>query len=513
MVGPLFVSTTDAYASMPGEFGHYIDGAYVDTDSRPRFESHNPATGAVVGSFPEADAGTVDAAVTAARDAFEDWRARSHIQRAEYLWDVFHELRTRTDEFGAIVAEESGKPLNEGVADVIEAAHMVEWAAGDARHPHGDVVPSELPARDAYMRRKPRGVTGCITPWNFPIAIPYWHMAVALMEGNTVVFKPAEQTPRCAHVIAELFDAAGLPAGVFNMVTGAGETGAAIVAHDDVDTLLFTGSATVGHAILEQLGGDTTTRVACEMGGKNSLVITAAADLDIAVPAAIMSAFKTTGQRCVSAERLFVHTDVVDAFTERFVETAEALQIGDPLEPASFMGPLIDAAAVEKVRGYNDLAREEGVEVLVDRSEPAGLGDGHWVGPFVYRADPDAPLRCTHEEVFGPHVAILPYDGGIEQAVAYQNDTEFGLAGAIISDDFREVNYYRDHADVGLAYANLPCIGAEVQLPFGGVRRSGNGYPSAREIIEAVTDRVAWTINNSTEIALAQGLSADIQTE
>jgi NAD-dependent aldehyde dehydrogenases len=498
---------------MPDEFGHYIDGAYVDTDSRPRFVSHNPATGAVLGSFPEADEQTVETAVSAARDAFEDWRALSHIQRAEYLWDVFHELRTRTDEFGAIVSEESGKPLNEGVADVIEAAHMVEWAAGDARHPHGDVVPSELPARDAYMRRRPRGVTGCITPWNFPIAIPYWHMAVALVEGNTVVFKPAEQTPRCAQVIAELFDAAGLPPGVFNMVTGGGETGAAIVAHEDVDTLLFTGSATVGHAILEQLGGDTTTRVACEMGGKNSLVITAAADLDIAVPAAIMSAFKTTGQRCVSAERLFVHTDVVEAFTDRFVETAEALQIGDPLDAASFMGPLIDAAAVEKVRGYNDLAREEGVEVLVDRSEPTGLGDGHWVGPFVYRADPEAPLRCTHEEVFGPHVAILPYDGGIEQAVAYQNDTEFGLAGAIISDDFREVNYYRDHADVGLAYANLPCIGAEVQLPFGGVRRSGNGYPSAREIIEAVTDRVAWTINNSTEIALAQGLSADIQTE
>ena len=513
MVGPLFVSTTDACTGMPDKFGHYIDGAYVDTDSRPRFESHNPATGAVLGSFPEADEQTVETAVSAARDAFEGWRALSHIQRAEYLWDVFHELRTRTDEFGKIVSEESGKPLNEGVADVIEAAHMVEWAAGDARHPHGDVVPSELPARDAYMRRKPRGVTGCITPWNFPIAIPYWHMAVALVEGNTVVFKPAEQTPRCAQVIAELFDEAGLPPGVFNMVTGAGETGAAIVEHDDVDTLLFTGSATVGHAILDQLGGDTTTRVACEMGGKNSLVITAAADLDIAVPAAIMSAFKTTGQRCVSAERLFVHADVVDAFTERFVETAEALQIGDPLDATSFMGPLIDAAAVEKVRGYNDLARDEGVEVLVDRSEPAGPGDGHWVGPFVYRADPDAPLRCTHEEVFGPHVAILPYDGGIEEAVAYQNDTDFGLAGAIISDDFREVNYYRDHADVGLAYANLPCIGAEVQLPFGGVRRSGNGYPSAREIIEAVTDRVAWTINNSREIALAQGLSADIQTD
>jgi len=456
--------------------------------------------------------------VAAAADAFEDWRERSRIDRAEVLWDVYYELRDRTDEFGEIVTRECGKEIAEGRADVVEAYHMVEWAAGDARHPKGDVVPSELPARDAYMRRKPRGVTGCITPWNFPIAIPFWHVAVTLVEGNTVVWKPAEQTPRCGQVITELFDEAGIPDGVFNMVQGFGDAGAAIVEHDDVDTVIFTGSAEVGQGVAQTVAADPGKRATCEMGGKNAVVITAEADLDIAVHCATMSAFKTTGQRCVSAERLLVHADVYDEFKERFVEVAERVSVGDPLDEATFMGPLIEAEHVEKVTEYNDLARREGVDVLVDRADlpddeiPDGHEDGHWVGPFVYEADPHEDLRCTHEEVFGPHVALLEYDGGIEEGVRLHNDTDYGLAGAIISEDYREINHYRDRAEVGLAYANLPCIGAEIQLPFGGVKKSGEGLPYAREVIETVTDRVAWTVNNDDEIEMAQGLSADIKT-
>jgi aldehyde dehydrogenase (NAD+) len=232
-----------------------------------------------------------------------------------------------------------------------------------------------------------------------------------------------------------------------------------------------------------------------------------------------MSSFKTTGQRCVSTERLIVHTDVYDEFKNRFVEITSNVAVGDPLEEDTFMGPLIEAEHAKKVARYNELAREEGVNVLVDRTEldpteiPTGHENGHWTGPFVYEADPDADLRCTSEEVFGPHVALLEYDGDIERAVEIQNDTPYGLAGAIISENYRQINYYRDHAELGLAYGNLPCIGAEVQLPFGGVKKSGNGYPSAREIIEAVTDRTAWTLNNSKEIKMAQGLSADIITE
>jgi len=256
-----------------------------------------------------------------------------------------------------------------------------------------------------------------------------------------------------------------------------------------------------------------------EMGGKNAVVITEEADLDVAVHSAVMSSFKTTGQRCVSAERLIVHEDVYDEFKRRFVDVAQRVAVGDPLDQETFMGPLIESAHLEKVQRYNQIARDEDVNVLVDREEldddeiPAGHADGEWIGPFVYEADPYADLQCTHEEVFGPHVALLEYSGGIEAAVEIHNDVEYGLAGAVISEDYRQLNYYRDNADAGLAYANLPCIGAEVQLPFGGVKGSGKGAPSAREAIEAVTDRTAWTLNNSKDIEMAQGLSAEILTE
>ena len=500
-----------------GVDGHYIDGEWISGDGET-FISEHPATGETLGRFTRGTEPEVDAAIAAARSAFKAWRGLSYVDRAEYLWEVYHELRERTDELGEIVTRECGKEISEGRADVVEAAHMVEWAAGDARHPKGDVVPSEIAAKDASMRRKPRGVVGCITPWNFPVAIPFWHMAVALVEGNTIVWKPAEQTPLCGQIVAEMIDATGIPAGVFNMVQGFGDTGAAIVDHDAVDTVLFTGSAEVGHEIAREVADKSGVRAACEMGGKNTIVITANADLDIAVRSAVLSSFKTTGQRCVSSERLVVHEAVYEEFTNRFVEMARHVSVGDPLDESTFMGPLIEADHREKVAGYTELAREEGVEVLVDRTEldpseiPEGHAEGHWVGPFVYEADPDAELRCTSEEVFGPHVALLPYNGDIEQALEIHNDTDYGLAGAIISEDYREINCYRDHAEVGLAYGNLPCIGAEVQLPFGGVKKSGNGYPSAREVIEAVTDRTAWTLNNAEEIELAQGLSADITT-
>jgi aldehyde dehydrogenase (NAD+) len=232
-----------------------------------------------------------------------------------------------------------------------------------------------------------------------------------------------------------------------------------------------------------------------------------------------MSSFKTTGQRCVSSERLIVHEDVYDEFKQRFVDVAEQVAVGDPLDEGTFMGPVVDESQVEKFHKYNDLARQEGANVLVDRAEldpeeiPEGHEDGHWVGPFVYEIAYSPDLRCIREEVFGPHVALIEYSGDVDDAIEIHNDTPYGLAGAIISENYRQINRYRDHAEVGLAYANLPCIGAEVQLPFGGVKKSGNGYPSAREVIEAVTERTAWTLNNSKEIEMAQGLSADIKTQ
>ncbi|WP_436924527.1 aldehyde dehydrogenase family protein [Halosimplex amylolyticum] len=516
-------------------YRHYVDGEWTAGESEETFESQNPATGETLGEFHRGTPADVELAVSAAEDAYDEWRGMSYIDRAEVLWDVYHELRDRTDELGEIVTRECGKEISEGRADVVEAAHMVEWAAGNARHPHGDVVPSEIAAKDAYMRRKPRGVVGCITPWNFPVAIPFWHMAVALVEGNTVVWKPAEQTPWCGHTVAEMMVDAGVPDGVFNVVQGFGDAGNAIVEDERVSTILFTGSAEVGHKIDEKLGGVAGRDAALEMGGKNAIVITENADLDIALHSAIMSSFKTTGQRCVSSERLIVHEEVYDEFKEQFVDLAEDVAVGDPLDEDTFMGPVVNDAQIEKFHQYNDLARQEGANVLVDREElddeeiPDGHEDsaasaadsersgsfenGYWVGPFVYEVEYDPDLRCIHEEVFGPHVALIEYSGGIERAVEIHNDTQYGLAGAVISEDYREINYYRDEAEVGLAYGNLPSIGAEVQLPFGGVKKSGKGSPSAREVIEAVTERTAWTLNNSKDIQMAQGLSADIKTD
>ncbi|MFB6147110.1 MAG: aldehyde dehydrogenase family protein [Halobacteriaceae archaeon] len=500
-------------------FGQYIDGEWVDGSGDETFESVDPATGDSLATFHRGTEADVDAALAAADEAFEEWRQLSYIDRAEYLWDIYHELRDRTQELGEIVTQECGKEISEGRADVVEASHMVEWAAGNARHPHGDVIPSEIASKDSYMRRSPRGVVGCITPWNFPVAIPFWHMAIALVEGNTVVWKPAEQTPWCGQIVAEMFEDAGIPDGVFNLVQGFGDAGAAIVEDERVDTVQFTGSAEVGHEIASKVGGEPGKLAACEMGGKNAIVVTEAADLDVAIHSAVMSSFKTTGQRCVSSERLIVHEDVYDEFTERFVDLAADVAVGDPLDEDTFMGPVVDEDQVEKFSRYNDLAREEGANVLVDRADladeavPDGFEDGYWVGPFVYEMDYSPDKRVLREEVFGPHVALIEYSGGIERAVEIQNNTPYGLAGAVISEDYRQINYYRDHAELGLAYANLPCIGAEVQLPFGGVKQSGNGYPSAREIIEAVTERTAWTINNSKDIQMAQGLSADITTQ
>ncbi|WP_254862366.1 aldehyde dehydrogenase family protein [Halovivax gelatinilyticus] len=500
-------------------YGHYVNGEWTDGTGTETFDSVNPATGETLATFGRASEDDVDAALEAAESAYEDWRDLSYIDRAEYLWDIYHELRERTDELAEVVTRECGKEISEGRADVVEAYHMVEWAAGNARHPHGDVVPSEVGSKDAYMRRKPRGLIGCITPWNFPVAIPFWQMAIALVEGNVVVWKPAEQTPWCGQIIAEMMDDAGVPDGVFNMVQGFGDAGAAIVDDERVDTVLFTGSAEVGHEIAGKVGGEPGKLAACEMGGKNGIIITEKADLDIAVHSAIMSSFKTTGQRCVSSERLIVHEEVYDEFKERYVETAKSIAVGDPLDENTFMGPAIEESHVEKIRKHNELAEKEGGEVLVDRFEldddeiPDGHEEGNWVGPFVYEIEYDSELRCIKEECFGPHVALMSYTGDIEDAVEVHNDTPYGLAGAIISEDYRQINYFRDHAELGLAYANLPCIGAEVQLPFGGVKKSGNGYPTAREAIEAVTERTAWTINNSNDIEMAQGLSADIKID
>jgi aldehyde dehydrogenase (NAD+) len=498
---------------MADVYKNYIDGEWIASSSGETFESVEPAdTTTVLGTFQHSNKKDARKAIEAANEAEDEWQSLSRIDRAEYLKEVFQILEEKTDELGELVSRECGKEFSEGKADVVEAIHMAQYAFGNARQPSGEVVESEIPAKDSYIHRKPVGTVVSITPWNFPVAIPMWHIAITLVEGNTIVFKPAEQTPKCGVKLAEAFDEADIPDGVFNLVTGYGDVGAALVDSPDVDSVLFTGSCTVGEQIQETVASHPGTLTACEMGGKNALIITEDADLDIAVHSSVMSAFKTTGQRCVSAERLIVHEDIVDEFQERFLDAVREITYGHPVEDDVFMGPLVDEQQVEKTEKWNDIVRDlDEADVLLDAAEPSGseYEDGYYKGPFVYRMEYDPDVTVLHEEVFGPHTCIIPYSD-FDEALDIHNSVEYGLAGAIITEDYRKSRRYRQEAEIGLGYVNLPSIGAEVHLPFGGVKRSGSGIPAGKDIIRAVTHRMAWTVNHDNDIQMAQGLSADI---
>lgn len=491
---------------------HYWDGQWRG-DAAESFENRNPArTAEVLGRYPRATAGEVDAAVKAARGALPAWRRMSRIHRGEMFIKLAALIAREIDSLAAIVSRECGKVLNEARAEVVEGLHMVEYVCGTARQPIGEALASEVAAKDLYVRRKPRGVVAVITPWNFPFAVPLWMLGPSLLEGNTVVFKPSEETPQIGQRLVELFVEAGFPAGVVNLVHGLGhDTGDALARHDEVDVVCFTGSYEVGSHIRRLAAESDHKTCACEMGSKSAVIVCEDARIDLACDAAVLSAFKTTGQRCVSAGRLLVHEKALDRFIEGFVDRARRVRFADPFDTAAFAGPLINSSAVEKVLSYNDLARQERATVLVDggRMTEGDLAGGHFVSPFVYRQEHKPGVRTIREEVFGPHVAIVPFRDD-EQAVQIYNDTPYGLSMAVITEDYRRWRYYRDECEYGMGYVNLPCIGAEVHLPFGGVKRSGNGQPSAAGLVDAVTHRTSFTVNHDTKITMAQGMSAKI---
>ncbi len=489
-----------------------IDGEWRETGQE--FESLNPANSKeTVGIAPLSRAKEVDEAVAAAKAAFETWRDWSWVRRAELVDNFAQLLKRDTEELSKLVTRECGKPYNEARAEVIEALHMAQYSAGLGRMPNGFTISSEVSAKDAFILRKAKGVIACITPWNFPSAIPTWVILPSVVAGNTIVFKPSEETPMVGHKLAELFVEAGFPKGVINVVHGTGEEcGDPLVKHKDVAAILFTGSRAVGKYIQQVAAADMYKFVATELGGKNAVIVLEDADMDIAVNSAVMSAFKTTGQRCVSSGRLIVDRKLEPEFTRRFVETAKRITVGDGLNTDIFMGPLINQAGVEKWKYHNQKAVEEGAQVLIEGKELTD-GDhacGNFVTPFVYRFDGyKKNTFCLREEAFSPHVAIIPVSG-MDEAVEVYNDTEYGLSMAVITEDFRKWRWVRDHAEYGLGYVNLPSIGAEVHLPFGGVKGSGNGHPGAEGIIESVTHRVAFTVNHAHEIVMAQGLSTKV---
>jgi aldehyde dehydrogenase (NAD+) len=504
-----------AISTTPWAGRQLIDGRWQSAVGET-LENRNPARiDEVIGLFPRGTEADVDLAVGAARRAFVPWRRTSRIQRGELFGRLANLIQRDVDRLAALLALESGKVLDEARAEVVEGLHMVQYVFGTARQPIGAIAASEIVGKDLYVRRKPRGVVAVITPWNFPFAVPLWMLAPSLLEGNTAVFKPSEETPAIGEHLIRLFDEAGFPPGVVNLLHGLGkEVGDSLAAHADVDVVCFTGSFSVGSRIRELAAESDHKTCAIEAGSKSAVIVCEDAPLDLACDAAILSAFKTTGQRCVSAGRILVHARLFDPFAARFVKQAKQLRFADPFDRTAFAGPLINEAAVEKVTRYNQLAVKEGAEVLLDggrMTDPDHIS-GFFMSPFVYRQRYGAEVRTIREEVFGPHVALIPFEDD-DEAIRIYNDTPYGLSMAVITDDYRRWRYYRDECDYGMGYVNLPCIGAEVHLPFGGVKRSGNGQPSAAGLVDAVTHKTAFTVNHDRNITMAQGMSAKIEKE
>ncbi len=465
---------------MAERYLNLISGDWKGARSGETFEDRNPARWSeVVGTFPRSGPEDVDAAVAAARVASRGWRATPAPRRGEIILRTGLLLEQRKEELARTMTQEMGKVLEEARGDVQEAIDMAFFAAGLGRRPFGETIPSELPDKVCFTWREPVGVVGVITPWNFPIAVPSWKLFPALVAGNTIVFKPAEDTPLCGNRLAEVLVEAGLPAGVLNVVHGTGpDAGAPLVAHPDVNCISFTGSTEVGREIAAECGR-TLKRVGLELGGKNAIVVMDDASLELAVDGAVWAAFGTTGQRCTAASRLIVQKGVAADFIDSLKERAEALRVGDGLLDGVQVGPIVNMQQLRRVHRYTQVAREEHATVLAGGEvlTEGDLADGWFYPPTIF-TDVQPEMRVAREEIFGPSTSVLVADS-LDQALEYANATAYGLSLSIYTNDVRSAFRAMRELESGIVYVNAPTIGAEIQLPFGGVKQTGNGHREA----------------------------------
>tara|TARA_Y100000034_G_scaffold43496_3_gene53092 strand:- start:17803 stop:19290 length:1488 start_codon:yes stop_codon:yes gene_type:complete len=487
---------------------NYINGEWGE--HRKDFSSMNPATEEPVAWFPTSTSLEVSEAVETARAAQKKWRKVSRVLRGELLKKA---ARLIEDEYFEKLCEtisiETGKNYNESVAEVNEALHMAEYAWGCAKQSYGEMIASELADKDAYMLRKPKGVVAIVSPWNFPVAIGgFWNAAPALVEGNTVVWKPSEDTPMCAQIVAEIYEEAGVPPGVFNLVHGDGTVGESLV-HQEVDVVLFTGSAEVGQLIRTHCAGTWHKTCSCEMGSKSACLVFEDiwqndSDREMVLDACVASSFKLSGQRCVSSGRHIIQRSIYDEFCTEFSRRVTRIKTGPFTDEKSFYGPIINKAQLERVNQFNEMVRrDESVEILNDGSFQ---GKGYFSLPFVYKSEwRDVPNLKS--EVFGPHVALVPFDT-VNDAIRIYNDTDYGLAVGVLTNNHAIARTCRDECEYGMCYWNGGSIAAESHLGFGGVKKSGNGYSSAARTYQAVTHEVAWTVNHASNIQFPQGMDA-----
>lgn len=467
----------------PSLYKNFIQGEWVDSASGQTFENLNPADRRdVVGVFQKSNADDVNRAVAAAKEAFKTWRLVPAPKRGEMLYRVAQILVERKEALARDMTREMGKVLEETRGDVQEAIDMTFYMAGEGRRQFGQTTPSELPNKFCMTVRSPIGVCGLITPWNFPMAIPSWKMMPALICGNTLVIKPAQDTPLSTYNLIKVLEEAGIPPGVVNLVTGTGsQVGSPLVDHPDVRVVSFTGSTEVGRSVSR--GCSESFKHAClEMGGKNVIIVLDDANLHLAVEGAVWGGFGTTGQRCTAASRVIVHKKVYQEFTQEFRERARSLKVGNGLDPTVEMGPLINESQINTVEKYVAIGKQEGARLLAGGERLTGVEGGEHQHGWFYTptifGDCDAKMRIAQEEIFGPVVSVIPV-GSLDEAIEAGNGVIYGLSSSVYTRNVNDAFRVMRDMETGIVYVNAPTIGAETHLPFGGVKQTGNGHREA----------------------------------
>jgi len=462
------------------EYKNFIGGEWIKSKTGDTFENRNPANkDEVVGVFQKSNAEDVNAAIAAAKDAFKKWRLVPAPKRAEIINRVADRVVKEKERFSKEMTREMGKVLKETRGDVQEAIDLGYYMSGEGRRQWGVTTPSEMPNKFQMCVRQPKGIAGLITPWNFPMAIPSWKMMPALVLGNTVVIKPATDTPLSVYNYIKVLEEEGIPPGVVNMVTGSGgSVGSPLMHHKDVSVISFTGSTEVGRKVSEACATDFR---GChlEMGGKNCIMVMDDADIDLAVDGAVWGAFGTTGQRCTASSRMIVHKDVVKKFSAKLAERAKALKVGNGLDESVEMGPAVNESQMNTVLEYMEIGKKEGAKLLCGGGRLTG-GDydkGWYTMPTVF-GDVTSDMRIFQEEIFGSVTSITEF-GSLEEGIELCNNTAYGLSGSIYTRDVNKAFVAMRDIYTGIFYINAPTIGAEVHLPFGGVKDTGNGHREA----------------------------------
>src|ERR1041384_6330493 len=452
-------------------YRNFINGKWTESSSSKTVKNINPAnTDDVIGINSQATREEARAAVEAAAEAFHSWRRTPAPQRGKIVAKAARLMEEAKEELAQILTREEGKTIGESRGELQRSINVAEFCAGESRRMNGETIFSELPSNFVYTIKQPLGVVACVTPWNFPVAIPTWKIAPALVAGNTVVFKPATLTPATAVRIVEIFEEAGIPPGVLNLILGSGsDAGDEIIGHPAVKAVSFTGSNPVGIRLYEQVSR-RGAKCQCEMGGKNPVVILEDCDMDLAVENTVQGAFGSSGQRCTATSRAVVVDKIADEFVERVSKRAQSMRIGDGMDPKTDIGPSVDEGQFKTVLEYLNIGREDGATLVCggERASGNGLDKGYFVNPTVFDKV-TADMRIAREEIFGPVLSVMRVKD-FEEAMTVANDTEFGLSSSIFTNDVARMFLFVHEIEPGMTHINSPTTGGEAHIPFGGIK-------------------------------------------